>query len=307
MLSDVYREYGGYFYLPMTQAYSLAVPVTIGCSWNKCLYCDLNHMNEFSFLGLKEIENRLKILKDHYSARKRNVEKIVMAGANPLCLNTRILLDIIDLIKRYFPHVKNISSFSRVDDILRKSREELLELKRAGMGELVIGIESGNDQVLRLHDKGVTNSENIKALSILEECNITYSTYIMIGLGGRELSKENAIDTGKLLSRFNPQVIIAVTLVLFKDARLVEKVRNREFVRLKSLESLMEERLLLENLNMKDSIFNGTHKTNVLIVKGKLPDQKDMLIEKIDKALEGYNDRQIKSKEQNKWKIWSVE
>lgn len=267
MLSEIYKEYGEYFYVPMTQGYSVAVPVNVGCSWNKCLYCDLNQGNNYRFLGLEEINKRLKMLKSHYSNRRRTVNKVVMAGGNPFCLDTNTLIEIIKLIKYYFPDVKNISSFARADDILRKSKDELFKLKKLGMGELSIGIESGNDEILAFHNKGITRNDNFLALTSLEKCNISYSTYIMLGLGGRKLSKENAIDTAQFLSNFNPDVVIVVTLVLFKNAKLVEKVKSKEFIRLRSLESLKEERLLIENLNLKNTIFNGTHKTNTLILK----------------------------------------
>ena len=109
MFDEVYKEYGQNFYVPMTQGYSVAVPVTVGCSWDKCLYCDLNHENKFQFLGLEEINKKLKALKSYYSNRRRPVEKVVLAGGNPFCLDTNILIEIIGLIKAYFPHVKNIS------------------------------------------------------------------------------------------------------------------------------------------------------------------------------------------------------
>ena len=114
--------------------------------------------------------------------------KKVLAGGNPFCLDATILIEIIALIKAYFPHVKNISSFARVDDILRKSKDELLELKKQGMGELSIGVESGNDEVLVFHQKGVTSEDNYQALMKLEECNISYSTYIMLALVEKDLA-----------------------------------------------------------------------------------------------------------------------
>ena len=164
---------------------------------------------------------------------------------------------------------------------MRKSKDELLELKKQGMGELSIGVESGNDEVLAYHQKGVKREDNYQALLKLEECNISYSTYIMLGLGGKRLSREHAIDTASLLSKVNPQVMIVVTLVLFKDAKLVKSVRNKEFVRINILDQMREEKILLENLYMKNTIFNGTHKTNAIILKGKLPEHRNLLLDKI--------------------------
>ena len=190
---------------------------------------------------------------------------------------------------------------------MRKSKDELLELKKQGMGELSIGVESGNDEVLAFHQKGVTREDNYQALLKLEECNISYSTYIMLGLGGKRLSREHAIDTASLLSKVNPQVMIVVTLVLFKDAKLVKSVRNKEFARINILEQMREEKLLLENLHMKNTIFNGTHKTNAIILKGKLPEHKSLLLDKINKSLEEYDQKAMTNKELSKWKKFSLE
>lgn len=307
MLNEIYKEYGPYFYVPMDQAYSVAVPVTIGCSWDKCLYCDLNQHNKFAFFGIEKIEEKLIMLKDYYSSKRNPVKKVVMAGGNPFCLDTKTLIKIIKLIKKYFPETESIASFARADDILRKSIEDLQKLRELGMKELTIGIESGNDEVLEFHNKGVTVQDNFDALNKLEQCDIAYSTYIMVGLGGRELSRENAIDTGKFISGFNPKVIIVVTLVLFKNARLVQKLKSKEFIRLRPLEAIYEEKLLLENIKVSNSIFNGSHKTNSLILKGKLPEHKELLLKKINKVLEQHDGEDIKHNEMRKWQRWSVE
>lgn len=307
MLHDVYQDYGQYFYVPMTQACSLAVPVTLGCSWNRCLYCDLNHNQTFRFLGFTDIEKKLEALKAHYSQSRRPVERIVLAGGNPFCLDAKTLIRIAQLVKASFPQVKTISSFARVDDVLRKSPEELLELKNHGYGNLSLGVESGNDEILAFHKKGVTRQETQAALLALEEAGISYSTYIMLGLGGKRLSRENALDTASLLSQVNPAVICVVTLVLFKDAKLIEKVRTREFARLNVLDSIREEQLLLEHLNMRNTIFNGTHKTNALILKGKLPEQKSRLLDRISQVIINWSDRDMRSKDMAKWTRWSLE
>jgi hypothetical protein len=129
----------------------------------------------------------------------------------------------------------------------------------------------------------------------------------MLGLGGKKLTRENAIDTASLLSMVNPQVIIVVTLVIFKDAQLVEKIRKKEFERLSVLESIREEKMLLENLNMRNTIFNATHKTNALILKGKLPEQKNLLLDKTNRFLKENDNRTVRNREISRWRNWTVE
>lgn len=306
-MNGLYDEYGGYFYVPMTQAFSLAVPVTVGCSWDKCSYCDLNHNNSFRILSQAEIQRSLEKLQSQAALGNRRIRKIVLAGGNPFCLDYLTLTRIIGLVREYFPEAENISSFARADDILRKSDEELSNLKKLGIGELSIGIESGNDEVLAFHNKGVTAEDNRDALSKLERLGITYSVYIMLGLGGQKLTREHAEDTGKFLSDFNPEVITVVSLVLFKDAPLLERVKTKEFVRLKPLDYVREEKLLIEHLEMRNTVLNATHKTNTLALKGRLPEQKGYLLGKIAKFLEANTSGDIRNQERNKWRRWSVE
>ncbi len=303
----IYQEYGPYFYVPMTQGTSLAVPVTVGCSWDHCLYCDLNHGHRFRVFSLDEIQHKITLLKASAAHRRRPVERVVLSGGNPFCLKTDQLLAIIELIRAAFPQVQNISAFARAEDILAKSREEFLLLRNHGMGELSIGVESGNDEVLAFHQKGETRADMLEALRRLESCGISYSTYIMLGLGGKRWSQQHALDTANLLSQLDPQVITVVTLVLFPDAPLISKVRSREFVRLSVRESLLEERLLLEHLTMRRTLFNATHKTNALILKGRLPDHRDVLLAKIDQALTDSTTSELSRNERTRWSNWSTE
>lgn len=303
----VYQEYGPYFYVPMTQGTSLAVPVTVGCSWDQCLYCDLNHGHHFRIFSLDEIAHKLTLLKAATAHRRHPVGRVVLSGGNPFCLKTDRMLAIIALIRTAFPQVQTISAFARAEDILAKTREELLLLKSHGMDELSIGVESGNDEVLAFHRKGETRADMLEALRRLESCGISYSTYIMLGLGGKRLSKQHALDTASLLSQLDPQVITVVTLVLFPDAPLIGKVRTREFVRLSVRESLEEERLLLEHLMMRQTVFNATHKTNALILKGRLPDHQAALLGKIDQALAASDPHDLSRRERTRWRNWSTE
>lgn len=308
-MDGVYQEYGNYFYVPMTQAYSLAVPVTVGCSWDRCLFCDLNHDHAFRIFSLEEIRAKLVRLKDSQPAgrRGRPVSRVVLAGGNPFVLPAETLKQIIALIREYFPQVTNISSFARADDILRKSPQELTELKALGMGELSVGIESGSDRILAFQEKGVSRDDNARALTLLEEAGLSYSTYVMLGLGGRSLSRENAIETGRFLSAFDPQVITVVSLVLFQDAPLVDRVKRGDFTRLRPLEYILEEKLLLENLSMRDTIFNATHKTNHLILKGRLPEHKEKMLEVIARCLKEHQAEDFSLLKKDKWRRWSLE
>ncbi|MGO4988620.1 radical SAM protein [Gallicola sp. Sow4_E12] len=306
-MRDIYEMYGKYYYVPMTQGAAISVPVTVGCSWNRCLYCDLNHTNLFRPLSMEEIQRSIVQLKEYYEPIRVKPKKALMMGGNPFCLPTEQLLAICERIRNAFPYIKYISAFARADDILRKSKEELLLLKEAGLDELSIGLESGNDEVLRFHNKGETAAEQKSALKSLEEIEVNYSVYVMLGLGGKEYSKVHAMDTGKLLSDLRPNVIILVTLIAFSDAPLISKIRSKEFIRLTPKESIEEEILMLENIESPGVIFNATHKTNALILKGKLPEHKELLLKKMQDTLKENSGKDLVHRELKKWARWDKE
>lgn len=307
MNNPIKKPYGDYYYVPMTQGNAIPIPVTVGCSWNRCLYCDLNHKQKFRVLSMEEIQRHIETMQKHYAPFRTKPRNAILMGGNPFCLPTEQLLEITSRVRDAFPYIQKISAFARSDDILRKSKEELIALRDAGMDELSIGVESGNDEVLLFHDKGETVTQQLQAMKQLEEIGMTYSTYIMLGLGGMSLSREHAIDTGKLLSAVRPHVIIVVTMVAFSGAPLIEKIRSKEFLRLSPRQSIEEEILLLENIENTNTIFNATHKTNAILLKGKLPEQKEWLLEKLRSALASHNEKEWLAIERKKWGRWSKE
>lgn len=300
---EIYQEYGFYYYVPMAEAYTVQVPVTVSCSYGKCLYCDLNQGMTFRELSLAEIEANVEKLRYIHDKPAR---RFLLAGGNPFVLGTEKLLRISAVIHAYFPECEYISAFSRADDITRKSPGELRMLHEAGYDRLCIGIESGCDDVLKFHEKGVTRSQNLEAMKMLDDAGIKYSTYIMLGLGGRTMSEAHTRDTASLLNDANPFELTVVTLVLFKGARLVDKVRSHEFLRMSPFDALKEERELLSLLDI-NTVFNATHKTNLFPVKGRIPDHKAMLMQKIDHAVNEILEAGLKQYELKRWHKWGIE
>ena len=242
---DIYGEYGFYYYVPMAEAYTIQIPVTISCSYNKCLYCDLNQGKKFRELSLDEIESNIKKLRYIHEQKINSAKRFLLAGGNPFVLSPDKLLKIAGIIKSHFPELEYISAFARADDITRKTQDELKILHDSGFDRLCIGIESGSDEVLNFHNKGVTSAQNLQAMQMLDEANIKYSCYIMLGLGGLDMSESHISGTINLLNQANPFQLTVVTLVLFKGAGLVEKVRSHEFHRMPPFEALKEGRGIL--------------------------------------------------------------
>ncbi len=294
-----------YMYTPMPEMHNLMVPLTSGCSYHKCLYCDLNFRQKFHVFKLEDIEDYLKSEKSKYTKMKRSPKKFTLLEGNPLCVKTSYLESVFKLIGKYF-EVDYISMFARASDVLRKSDEELLRLKSLGLDRLCLGLESGSDDVLSFHNKGHTAMDSVKACKKLERLGIKYSVYIMLGLGGKDMTKVHREETAKLLNKIKPFEVVFVTTVIFKRAPLKDYVREKKFRRLSIKEVLNEEIYILEHIDM-DAVIKATHKTNPLPVLAKFPEGKEATLEKLREYRDSGSEKDLRKNEMKKWQVWSKE
>lgn len=301
---DVYREYGFYYYVPMAEAYTVQVPVTVGCSYDKCLYCYLNQGRKFRELSPDEITAHVENLR--VINEGRNSKRFLLAGGNPFVLSTEKLLRISDIIRSKFPECEYISAFSRADDITRKTPDELRALHEAGYNRLCIGIESGSNEVLAYQNKGVTRSVNLQAMKMLDDSGMSYSVYIMLGLGGHDMSESHINETASLLNMSNPFELTVVTLVIFKGAKLTERIKSHDFHRMHPLDAFKEGRKLLSLLEIP-TIWDATHKTNIYPLKGRIPEHKEKLLRRIDDVITEIESTDLKQYELKRWRKWGTE
>ena len=295
-LHDFYQ--GGY-YTPMPEMHNLGIPVTAGCDYNQCRYCDLNHLQPFQHFPLDKIKHYITDEAAFYHDQRRKPSRFTLLEGNALCRDTDDLLTILGYLQSAF-QVDYVSTFARSYDILRKSPQDLVRLHQAGLDRISIGIETGSDTVLRYQQKGVSAKHQLVALQKLEEAGIRYTCYIMLGLGGRQWSQDHAQETASFLNQVHPEELTIVTIVLFKGADLVRAVRSGEFQRLTARESLLEMRQLLEGLELT-TLFNATHPTNALSLKGRLPEHKALLLAKLNHYLDQHDSHQIEEDVRLKW------
>lgn len=294
-----------YMYTPMPEMHNVMVPVTSGCSYQKCLYCDLNFRQKFHVFKLAEIEDYLRKEKIKYDNMRRSPNKFTLLEGNPLCVKASYLENVFAMIHKYF-EVEYISMFARATDVLRKTDEELLRLKAMGMDRLCLGLESGSDEVLSFHKKGHSVSDSIRACKKLERLGISYSVYIMLGLGGKEMTLAHREGTAKLLNEIKPFEIVFVTTVIFKRAPLKNLVRAKEFTRLAIKDVLAEEIYILESLE-NSTVIKATHKTNPLPLLAKFPEGKDDMIRKLKEYRDGNTEKALRKNEMKKWQVWDKE
>lgn len=294
-----------YMYTPMPEMHNVMVPVTSGCSYQKCLYCDLNFRQKFHIFKLAEIEDYLRKEKIKYDKMRRSPKKFTLLEGNPLCVKASYLENVFAMIHKYF-EVEYISMFARATDVLRKTDEELLRLKAMGMDRLCLGLESGSNEVLSFHKKGHSVNDSIRACKKLERLGISYSVYIMLGLGGKEMTLAHREGTAKLLNEIKPFEIVFVTTVIFKRAPLKDLVRAKEFTRLAIKDVLAEEIYILQNLE-NSTVIKATHKTNPLPLLAKFPEGKEDMLRKLKEYRDGNTEKELRKNEMRKWTVWSKE
>ncbi len=266
---------------PPSEWRSLILQVTHGCSWNKCNFCEMYKSKNFTIKDISLIENELKLIKEHQIPVKR----IFLADGNAMVLSTSKLLNIINLIKKYFPELNRISSYALANDILSKSDSELSELKAAGLDLIYVGIESGDDSLLKMINKGEDFNSTVKGLLKSKNAGIKSSIMILTGLGGMVYSKQHAINSAKIVNLIQPEYVSTLVLSFPYGLDHYKKQFNGDFKEMNQIQLIEELKLFLEKTELNRSIFRSDHASNYLILKGILGRDKNSLLDKIDYAL----------------------
>ena len=276
-------RYEGDIYRPPSEAYSLLIQVTIGCSHNKCTFCSMFKSKQFRVRQVSEVMEDLETARATY----RKVERIFLCDGDALCLATDKLLVILDRIKELFPECRRVSVYGSAKDVLRKSQQELRTLSEHGMGMVYLGAESGSDKVLADICKGVSRDEMIEAVHRIEDAGIPASVTFISGLAGKEGWEDHAIETGKIISEMNASYVGLLTLMLDSRAPIVDKINRGELTLLSAEEVVAETYLLLKHANpSKECVFRSNHASNDVSLRGNLPFDKPRMMDQLQRAME---------------------
>lgn len=274
-------RYEGDIYRPPSEAYSYILQATIGCAHNKCTFCTSFKAKQFRIRPLAEVFEDLEMARRYY----RHIEKIFIADGDALVCKNSYLMAILDKIKELFPECQRVSIYGRAKDILRKTEEELIALRDNGLGIIYMGVESGNPEILKRIKKGETREEMIEAVRKAEGLGIPTSLTFLSGIGGRAMWRENAIDTGTIISEMEPTYASFLTVMVVPGTPLHDEMMRGEFELLRPDEVLKEAQLLLENINVtKTFIFRSNHASNYVSLKGDLPKDREAMIERLKVA-----------------------
>lgn len=276
-------RYEGTVYRPPSEAYSLIVQVTIGCSHNGCSFCNMYKEKKFRIRELKDIMEDLEQAKLTYGL----VKKVFLADGDALVLETSKLKLILSKIRELFPQCTRVGIYATPKAILRKPLDELRQLKDFGIGIVYLGVESGSSDILKCINKGVTVSEMIMAGARIKESGIKLSTTLISGIGGREKISEHAIESAKVISAIDPDYVGILTLMVEKGTPIHEDVQQGIFHMLTPEEIMQETREFLQKVEVTNCIFRSNHASNYMALSGTLPQDKNLLLQHIDLALKG--------------------
>lgn len=272
----------GMVFRPPSEANSFILRVTIGCAHNQCTFCSMYRDVQFRARPLSEIEPIIQNTARRYPTLRR----VFLADGDALVLSTQKLLNIIELLKAHFPKLSRVSCYGGPLDILRKTPEDLLLLKQAGLQMVYLGIESGDDEVLARIKKGVTSEQMISAGQKILAAGMKLSAMLVLGLGGRELSQQHVRNSARVAGAINPTMLSALTLMLHSGTPLRSDADNGRFQPLSPFEFVLELKELITHLNMSaPCIFRSNHVSNMLPLAGTLPGDKSSLLEQAEEAL----------------------
>ncbi len=276
-------EYDPPVYRPPGEWRSFLVQATIGCSHNGCTFCGMYKGKKFRIRPMDDIIGDIREAAAFYN----QYEKVFLCDGDAIVMKTEDLLEIIGEIKKDFPHCRLISTYAGPRSTLSKTPEELKILHEAGLRRAYLGIETGMESLLKSTNKGVSRAEMLEAGLRLRNAGIDLWGIILIGLGGKPLSMENARETAKLINEMQPNHLSAMNYTPVEGTKLGNQALRGEFQVLSAKESLMETAELIRNLEVSGMHFTSDHASNYLPLKGTLNEDRDKLLRLIDGAIGG--------------------
>ena len=272
-------DYDYPLYRPPSEANSIIFQVTLGCSFNKCSFCNMYRTKEYSERPWEEIKSEIDIISKSFP----QTERIFLADGDAINLNTEKLVQILDYVKEKFPNLARISCYAMPKNLLQKSPDELTLLNSKGLDMLYIGIETGNDILLKKITKGATSKSIIDACNRAKKSGFIISCMIILGIGGKKYSMDHMKETARVVSDVSPNFLAALTLII-EDGVYDEFMKkfSEPFETLDDTMILNELELLLNNINpISPIVFRANHASNVYAIKGTLPNEKDKMLELI--------------------------
>lgn len=298
MYGMFFDDYDTPVFRPPSEAESFILRVTRGCAHNSCTYCNMYRGVKFEKLSDDQIMRQIAMA---YSTDAEGVRRVFLADGDALVLPTERLLNILAVLKKYFPNLERVSSYAAPRDILAKSVEELTELRRAGLALLYYGMESGDAQTLKDIRKGVNDKQSIEVGKRVIAAGMKLSIMIILGIAGKEGSTRHALATAHAINEIKPTMLSALSLMLYRGSELKEQFERGEFHPLTPAQLMEELKLIMEHVDLPESehmIFRSNHVSNYIRLAATLPRDKEQLLKDIAKSI-------LHLKQMKNWDIYN--
>ena len=275
-------RYVGNIFRPPSEADSLLLQATIGCSHNRCSFCAMYRDKEFRVRRLEEVLEDIAGARDYYGP---DVMRVFLCDGNALILPTPHLLRILTTLEQTFPDLQRVGVYANARDLVSKSVTELRELAAHRLTLFYLGLESGSDAILKQIDKGATADEMVAGVWHGMAAGMKSSVIFLLGLGGRKQWRENAVESAKAVSQMNPNYLSALTVTVVPGTPLARQLKSGEFELPEPAEFAAELRLFLEQVDVKATVFRSNHASNYVPLSGRLPKDKERLVAELTEAI----------------------
>jgi radical SAM superfamily enzyme YgiQ (UPF0313 family) len=275
-------RYEGQLFRPPSEAESLILQATIGCSYNECTFCGMYRDKRFRVRKLDELQAEIDQVAQ---AAGEHVQKVFLADGDALVAKASFLESLLGRLRAAFPRLRRVSCYASPQTLQVRSVEEMARLREAGLTLYYLGIESGHDAVLERLVKGVDAAEMVRVASKAHEAGVRLSTMILLGAGGRELSEPHALESARVVNAIQPRFVSTLVMTPVENTPLWDQDRRGEVEHLTPIELAAELRTFLAALELETSIFRSNHASNFLALAGTLPKDKQRLVAALDRAL----------------------
>ncbi|MUP37740.1 radical SAM protein [Labilibaculum euxinus] len=275
---------------PPSEAHSLIIQVTLGCAWNKCAFCEMYSSKQFQARKEEDIFADIQSM----SPYSNHYRKVFLADGNAMVLSFDKLSRILDQLNTTFPRLTRVSAYAIPKDIEAKTDKELQILAEKGLKLLYVGIESGDDELLKAIDKGENFESTCHALQRARKAGIKLSVMILNGLGGKTFSQQHALNSAKLINKIQPEFLSTLVLSYpYGEDHFMKKFKG-DFIPLNTIELIAEMKVFIENLELSQSIFRSDHASNYLILRGNFPRDKQEMLNRINSVLDDPANAQLR-------------
>jgi len=276
-------HYEGNMIRPPSEAYSILLQYTVGCSHNKCTFCGAYKGQRFKIKPDEIMMEDIAFAAKHC----RHQDRLFICDGDAMIIPQKRLLKVLMEIEKQLPWVNRVGVYANTKSLRMKTLEELKELKAHGLDIAYMGLETGDDETLKKVRKGATSERMIEMGKKAREAGIKLSITVLLGLAGRERSEIHAKETGRVLSAIDPEYVGALSLMLIPGTPMYDEFESGEFSLPDPQELLMELRVMVESTNLTNGLFHANHASNYLPLKAHLPQDKDKALKQIDEALSG--------------------